>query len=77
MVRPISHAAAAIRRADVRDVIEQVNNLYGINFGKRWKIVNNQSLALELFHSQTEVYSSYWRAELHLRFDQHQRAAPH
>jgi len=61
----------------MRDVIEQVNNLYGINFGKPVKIENNQSLALELFHSHTEVYASYWRADSIFDSTNTQRAAPH
>jgi hypothetical protein len=61
----------------MRDVIEQVNNLYGINFGKPVKIENNQSLALELFQSHSEVYASYWRTDSIFDSTNTQRAASH
>ncbi len=61
----------------MRDVIEQVNNLYGINFGKPVKIENNQSLALELFQSHSEVYASYWRTDSIFDSTNTQKAAPH
>jgi thioester reductase-like protein len=61
----------------MRDVIEQVNSLYGVRFGKPEPVEGNQSLALELFHSHFEVYSSYWRCDPIYDSTNTQHAAPH
>jgi len=61
----------------MRDVIEQVNNLYGVKFGKVSQLPENMSLALELFHSHFDVYSSYWRCDPIYDSTNTQHAAPH
>src|SRR5689334_7100043 len=61
----------------MRDVIEQVNNLYGVKFGKPGPLEANMSLAMELFHSHFEVYSSYWRCDPIYDSTNTQHAAPH
>lgn len=61
----------------MRDVIEQVNNLYGIDFGQPEALKGDESLALELFHEHAEVYSSYWRDDPLFDSTNTQQAAPH
>jgi len=61
----------------MRDVIEQVNNLYGIDFGKPEAKNEEGSLPLELFHQHAEVYASYWRDDPLFDSTNTQKAAPH
>lgn len=61
----------------MRDVIEQVNNLYGIDFGKPEPANEADSLPLQLFHQHAEVYASYWRDDPLFDSTNTQKAAPH
>ncbi|MBX3443221.1 MAG: SDR family oxidoreductase [Planctomyces sp.] len=61
----------------MRDVIEQVNHLYGIDFGKPDPTNADGALPLELFHQHAEVYASYWRDDPVFDSTNTQRAAPH
>jgi thioester reductase-like protein len=62
----------------IRDVIEQVSNLYGVDFGEaRSNNTEEQANSLEMFHQAAEVYQSYWRDDPVFDSTNTQRAAPH
>lgn len=61
----------------MRDVIEQVSVLYGVDFGDPVPNTDRESLSMELFHQHSEVYASYWRDDALFNSTNTQKAAPH